>query len=160
MAQGRITQATISYAGQVYEELVRRAALEETEGAEVLVYRGKITEVFNYFGLSQNYYTSIKRIFDICECITYLQKGTNAYPSVVVLNRPPPASVEELPLKLRERILPEDLTAEGEFARLRAQVETLTAWRETLGGINLGEAVRNIERRLSRLEKATAKTGE
>lgn len=163
--------ATYEYAVKFYELLVSQAkleplppteftapALEPTAGSDVLVWRGKLQDAFKAVGASNVYYTRIRRIFLKYDCVTYLQRGTKSYDSVLVLNRPPP--IEEISL--------EDLTAKPGDATLQAlaerlgeaehQLAILIAWRESLGGLDILQLASNVEGRLKALERGRGKS--
>jgi len=83
-----------------------------------------------------------------CGAITILERGTAHNPSLVVLDpdRPPPTVLPSIVKSEEER-----LTLAEEVGRLSHTVEV---WETRLGGINIQEALRNFERRISRLESA------
>lgn len=154
--------ATLVYAHKFYDALVELAQSEPVEvnadgsasnSDSVLVFRGKLMDVFQSLGLSATYYTRIRRIFIKYDCVSYLQRGTRSYDSVLVLNHAPPSPQE---------IAPEDLTDDpsrdtiGAMAdrleELEREVSILTQWRESLGGLNILEALRDIEKRLPKRE--------
>lgn len=162
--------ATYEYAVKFYELLVSQAKLEPLpdvsytsdsprSSSDVLVWRGKLQDAFKAVGASNVYYTRIRRIFLKYDCVTYLQRGTKSYDSVLVLNRPPP--IEEISL--------EDLTAKPGDATLQAlaerlgeaehQLAILIAWRESLGGLDILQLASNVEGRISALERGRVKNG-
>lgn len=155
------------YAHQFYDALLERAKTEtiipawaEDEGdgrfgleelpTEAVVYRGKITELFRELGLSQIYYTKSMKIFRTHNCITYLQRGTKAYDTVIILNHPPPPVGSEDFTK-------QSLTDEEGSASLEEvarRVAALEDWRETTaGGLNIGDALREHEKQLAAIRK-------
>lgn len=151
-------KAAVIYARKFYELLEKRAKTEylETDDLvampqEILVFRGSLTDVFKELKVSQTFYSKIRAILIEYDCVTYLQRGTKAYDSVLLLNHPPP---EEISLEV--------LTRPGEAASIAVladrledverSVEIFTKWRETTGGINIGDAFRDMERRLAKLE--------
>lgn len=145
-------KAPLHYTHVFYDELVERAQLEKTSTGEVLVFRGKLMDVFADLKVSQHYYTIIRRILLEHNCIEYLQRGTKAYDSVIVLRHPPPKEISS-----------KDLTRDPSAATLRElahRVTALESWRETVtgsdsadGGLNIGQALITLEKRLARLER-------
>ena len=115
---------------------------------ECLVFRGNIGDVFSASGVSKSYYSPIRKFLMECGAITILERGTAHNPSLVVLDpdRPPPTVLPSIVKSEEER-----LTLAEEVGRLSHTVEV---WETRLGGINIQEALRNFERRISRLESA------
>lgn len=148
------TKATEVYAKQFYEMLEKRATLElidNEEGTETLVFRGKLMEVFTSLGISSMYYTRIRKIFIKYDCVTYLQRGSRAYDSVLILNHPPPENLTAEDLTHVPG--PDTLTALAErVASLENTAKGLENWREGTGGINIVELARNFEGRIAALE--------
>lgn len=153
------TSVTAQYARDFYDALVKRGALEllpDSGNKEVVVFRGKLLPVFQGLGISNIYYSKIRRIFIKYDCVTYLQRGTRSYDSVLVLNHPPPQELS--PEDLTER--PGDATLQAVAERvgeLEHSVETLENWRESLGGIDILKALREFELRLAKVEKKREK---
>lgn len=147
-----VGQHALGYAHKFYEKLAERATTETVEDIfgnpqkDVVVFRGKLTDVFSELKIAQPYYVKIRRILMDYNCVTYLQRGTKAYDSVLILNHPPP-----------EEIAPEVLTSAAKSATLGEMARRLRAledWRETTaGGLNIGEALRNMEVRISKVEE-------
>jgi len=149
-----VGQATAVFAKQFYELLLERAKEELVGDTSALVFRGKLTEIYDTMGISGVYYTRIRKIFRKYDCVTYVERGTKAYDSVVVLNHPPPAPeiLTEDDLTDREG----DATLKAVAERLdeaEAVTEKLENWYNGLGGLNIVEAFRNFERRLTKLEQ-------
>lgn len=174
MSKTTVTPAVVKYADQFYQGLLDRsrtvtvdekivtkamdrdlAKLGINTGDTITIFEGKLSDLYNDLKLSGTYYSRIRKLLIRYDCITYLVRGTKTYDSILVLNKPLP------PL---ENILPEDLTPAPGDATLQAveervsglehQLAALGAWRETLGGLSI-EILRNIEHRLSQLEKQT-----
>jgi hypothetical protein len=147
--------ASLAYAHKFYELMVERAKLETIQGSfdvdipepvEVLVFRGKLTDIFVELKVSQKYYVTIRKILREYDCVQYLQRGTKAYDSIVILNHPPPEEISPLLLT--------DSHSPAKIADVERRVTALEDWRvTTAGGINIGEALRNMETRLAKLER-------
>lgn len=149
--------ATLVYAHKFYDALVELAQSELIPGegidSEVLVFRGKLMDVFQSLGLSATYYSRIRRIFIKYDCVTYLQRGTKSYDSVLVLNHAPPTAQEISPADLTDDPSGATMAAMADrLEDLEREVSILTQWRESLGGLNILEALRDIEKRLPKRE--------
>lgn len=127
-----------------YRELEKRAELNE-DG--ILVFEGHTTRVMRYLTISSTWYSPIMRTLAGCDSIVVLQKGTVHQPSIVVLREPP----------TEEKIFGQDLTTTRHLAtlveRLEKRVNALEGWREAQGGLNVANAMLDLERRLSQLEQ-------
>lgn len=119
----------------------------ETVEVEVSVYRGKLTKLFNSLEISNTYYTPIRRVLIASGSIAIVKRGAGGNPSEVRLYHPPPTA---------EKISSEGLTARRNLAtvclELEQRIKRLEGWRESQGGIDTKEALRNHENRLRRLE--------
>jgi hypothetical protein len=133
--------ARLRYAVEFY--LILDKLAEENEYHE-RVFTGSMMKAYRQLGASSTYWTQIRKILVDSGSITILQRGTGNQASIIVLNG------------LDEKISAEALTRPARAATVGAEVErrvrTLEAWRETTGGINIAEALRNMERRLTKLE--------
>lgn len=137
-----MTEPAISrYARLFYDELHARS--------ENNIFVGSITKAWASIGASNSYYTKVRAVLLKQECITIEARGAGGSPTVVRLLRPP------------EILLPEDLTTEREAARLSAaQAEKrIEALEKRLKGVNITEALRDIETRLSKLEQTGGTNG-
>ena len=138
----------IRYAVLFYQYLDERAEVNEYHER---VFTGSVGEAYKAVGASSTYHSDIRKLLIDSGSVTVLQRGTGKQPSEWVLNG------------LDENILAVPLTPPDRAATVGAQVErrvrTLEAWRETTGGINIAEALRNIELRLGRLEAHVTEAG-
>jgi hypothetical protein len=143
--------AAVKYAREFFEILSRGAKPEKIDGAELSVWRGKLTEVFKQLEAPNKYYTPVRAILTKTGTITIVEAGSRNRDSILVLNRnlPPPADLAPILAEL-------DLTGARPSATLWVEMErrvsALEAWRETAGGINIAEALRDFEVRLTRME--------
>ena len=133
------------YAKRFYTLLKERAELNEYQE---LVFKGSLTKAFKQIGASSSYYSPIRKLLLESGSIEITQRGAGSQLSEVRVN------------ELNENIFSEPLT--GGSGRgtvgvdeLGARVARLEAWRETTGGLNIAEALRNIEDRVLRLESLT-----
>lgn len=138
----------LQYAIKFYQYLDEQA--RENEYHE-RVFTGKVSEAYKAVGASSAYHSGIRKLLIESGSVTVLKRGTGKQDSEWLLNG------------LDENILSVPLTPPGAAATMGAQVErrlqTLEAWRETTGGINIAEALRNIESRLTQLEAGNTGTG-
>lgn len=152
---------SLAYAHQFYAAMVLQAKTETIEGSfdvaipepvEVLVFRGKLTDIFADMKVSQKYYVTIRKILREYDCIQMLQRGTKAYDSIVILNHPPPEEISPTLLT--------DAHSPAKIADVDRRVTALEDWRvTTAGGLNIGEALRDMEIRLAKLEKERETSG-
>jgi hypothetical protein len=148
--------APVRFAREFYELLERDAKPEIIDGTEYSVWRGKLTELYGELKITNKYYTPIRALLVQTASITILEAGARNRVSTVILNKPLPPPDELAPI-----LAGLDLTGTRPAATIgevEARLVALEVWRETTGGINIQEALRNIESRLVRLE-ALAKNG-
>lgn len=138
-----MSPATHKYAKLLYEGL-----LAHSENGK---FTGKLTDIWNSVGASQTFYSKVRKLLLDEGCITVVERGSRNVPSVIVLNHPPPDAPPEAE---REAANPH-LTRAATLARVEGRVKALEGWRESTGGINIAEALRNFEKRLSRVEAET-----
>ena len=146
----QVTGNILRYATILYDGMKERAD-QYTEGT--FVYHGKVTELFKELGIPQMYYSRIRRFLIHSDCIRMVKRGARGLGSEVqLLRRPEPSdeSAEIVKLSLNRLTVPSDpATVRPEFER---RIGRLEKWRETLGGLNIAEAMRNFELRISKLE--------
>jgi hypothetical protein len=133
--------AIATHARRLYDAMLERSYQED----DVHVFVGKVTELFNQLGISSAYYSRIRRMLIQSGSIQIVKRGARGVGSEVRLYRPP------------EDFTFEGLTHGANPATLLVELETrvrrLEAWRESQGGINISQALRNHENRLSQLER-------
>lgn len=142
------TTALYRHLCKTYEILFERSVEEETGER---IFRGNLTDVVKETGASRTYYSYIRRLLlspSGDPCVTILQRGAGGIGSIVQLHH--------APLKAFETISISALTDSRSRATLMpdvlSRVEALEGWRETTKGVNLAEALRNFEKRISNLE--------
>lgn len=127
-----------------YRELEKRA---DTNEDGIVVFEGHTTKVMNHLSISSTWYSPIMRALTECDCIISLQRGTVHQPSLIILRGEP----------TEENFSSGGLTPARHLAtlvaRLEKRVNALEGWREAQGGLNVAEAMLNLERRLSQLEQ-------
>ena len=115
------------------------------------IYEGSLTDVIKQTGVSSRHYSDLRGLllspFED-PCIEIYQRGNSHQLSRVILRHAPSAEWE--------KISPGDLTGRGRAATLGLELEdavhNLKAWRESLGEVNLRNALINFETRITRLE--------
>lgn len=143
------------YAYELWKILEADAKPDETFGEGLPIFRGKYTEAWSTLGASQTYYTRVRAYLRDNGYIQMLEQGSRNRDSIILLAKEPPQDVLQSP----KENAAERLTLAGRFDTLEQQVQALRAWRESAGGINLQEALRNIERRLLKLEANGSHSG-
>ena len=142
------TPAVLAYAILFYQYLDEQAEVNEYLER---VFTGSKGEAYKAVGASSTHHSDIRRLLIESGSITELQRGTGKQDSIIVLNG------------LDENILAVPLTPPGRAATLPVGVArrlaALESWRETTGGINIQQALRNIELRLSKVESHVQGTG-
>lgn len=145
MSESAIYKATTA----TYLFLESRAKRDEDGD---LIYEGSLIDAFNSTGMSSSYYTPVRKLLDSPPndpCVTVFRRGNSTQMSLVCLNHPPPAEWKN--------ITAGGLTAGRRIATLivevEGRVERLEAWRESIGEVNLSEALLNFERRIAKLER-------
>lgn len=147
--------ALYRYTCEIYKLMHKRAKVNKEKER---IFVGQYSDVFRESSASFAYYSPIRSLLlspDDDPCITYYQKGNSGQPSHIRLNHAPPeewATITKL-----------DLTKPREgatiLARLENEVASLTAWRESIGEVNLSEALVDFEQRLSKLESERERNG-
>jgi hypothetical protein len=138
----------------LYEKLHKLSKMNEEKER---IFTGNYSDVFKEVGASLAYYTPIRSLLlspTLDPCITIYQRGNSDQPSQIRLNHPPPPEWSDLRAK--------DLTSASGSATLpllEKKVAGLVAWRESIGEVNLSEALRNFEQRLSNIERELRKLG-
>jgi hypothetical protein len=136
------------YVKHAYELLEERSSVNEYGER---VFEGHFSKLLGELGFSKRWYSEIRSALLIPvedPCIEIVQRGTANQNTIVILRHPPPPEWADLTAGGLTQARFRDTV----YGRVEARVERLEAWRETLGGVNLAEALRNFEMRLSRLE--------
>jgi hypothetical protein len=132
--------SVLTHAKRLYEAMLEQSYPED----EVHVFVGKVTELFRELGISTAYYSRIRRLLIKNGCIQIVKRGARGLGSEVRLYHPP------------EDFTIGDLTPTRNYATLILELDNrlrrLEGWRDSQGGLNTGEALRNHENRLSHLE--------
>lgn len=127
---------------RVYAEFQKGATLE----GGVLVWKGKSSELLAELKVPSGYYGRVMRQLEYMGCLTRRHRGSLGVPSEIELHRDPSSIKEwvDAPSK--------DLTGLPEYATLAQTVKDI----ETLvGGIDIREALRDLDTRLSVIERKT-----
>ena len=141
MSNDETNPTVLKYAIQLYQYLDERAEVNQYHEH---VFTGRVGEAYKAIGASSTYHSDIRKLLIESGSVTVLQRGTGKQASEWVLNG------------LDENILVVPLTPPEPGATMGVQVDrrlaALESWRETTGGINIAEALRNMESRLTKLE--------
>lgn len=128
----------------IYDAMMASADLDIIEGQRLRVFRGYTTEVFKEQHVPTGYYTPVKQKMEQYGCWTIIQSGARSVPSVIVLHKSP-ADVGEW----TSRPADSPLTLPAQYAKLRSDVDGILI---SIGGLNLKDAMINMETRLAALE--------
>lgn len=123
----------------VYRALEERATIKDDE----LVFAGGITEVYTSLGISHSYYSKVFQRLEDAGAILKLQRGGRGVDTVIVLRGLP----ESWPEPLR-------LTNGTRSDTVLREVQEI---KESIGGLNIKEALLDLETRLSKLEAVIAR---
>jgi hypothetical protein len=105
-------------------------------------------ELFNSMGVSDNFYSRIRRILLEYECITYLERGTKSYDTVLVLHHEPPENISPILLTSGR-----DGATLGDIPDLERRLRVLEDWRIAItGGTDIIKVMQNFEGRIATLE--------
>lgn len=137
------------YCAALYERMESESTIEVVDDKSVKVWSGALLATCRSIGIPDGSY---KRVIDALrrlKCLEQLSVGKRNTPSVFLLQSPPGASVWE---QARGEL--KGLTQAPTLDRLSGEVETLREQIKTqLGGLNIVEALIEIEKRLSKVEK-------
>lgn len=126
----------------VYNAMERAAVETEINGESTKVWTGKITNLVTSLGIGLGIYGKMMKQFNHLGCITILTQGRVGVPTEVALHFSP-ASVEwTTPTR--------DLTDRPDAAILEQQIRDI---HESLGGLNVKNALMTLESRIKQLEK-------
>jgi hypothetical protein len=116
-------------------------------GSDARVFRGSIVKAFRSLGISQSYYSEVRRGLLKSESISILQQGSRGIQSVIVLHKEP--SEESL----------ETVEALGLTTPLEAAIviQELRDLKRLIGMISVPDALVNIERRLQEFDNRIIK---
>jgi hypothetical protein len=141
--------ALYRYTCEVYDKLYEESKTNEHEER---LFEGSMVEVFKQTGASSRYYSSIRKLLispELDPCVTFMQRGNGSQPTIIRLHHEPPQDWKKISQK--------GLTAPREGATMLLQIEAelsrLKAWRESIGEVNLSEALRDFDKRLRVLER-------
>lgn len=131
----KVFEVSLAY----YDTLKKLARQENIDGAKLPVFRGSLMQVWRDVSPSQSYWTPVMTFLRDYGYISLLQRGSRGRESVVVFHkRPQRAEISQL-----------DLTEQGEAATIREELRDI---QKRLGGLDIVEALRNVEERLQVLE--------
>ena len=124
----------------VYKALEAHAKPMKVDDDDCLVFEGSLTEIWLPLKISQSYYSKVFSFLRDSDSISVIQRGSRMHPSLIVLNGEPPP-VEGHPAN--------PLTRPTEHDKLASRVAHIES---RLGGMNVLEAIRDLDERVKRLE--------
>jgi len=127
----------------LYRSLDAAATTEIVNDREARVFRGSIVRAFRGLGISQGYYSEVRKGLVETESITIIRRGSRNSPSVIVLHREPDK-------KTLEAIESSELTNDSEVAILLQELRDV---KRLIGSISIPDALMNIEQRLQAIER-------
>jgi hypothetical protein len=142
-----MASALLKHTTALYHALDAAATTETVNGSDTRVFRGSIVETFRSIGISQSYYSEVRKGLLKSESISILQQGSKNAKSVIVLHKEP--SEESL-----ETIESLGLTEEAEPAIVLQELRDL---KRLIGSISVPDALVNIERRLQEFDNRITK---
>jgi hypothetical protein len=143
------TSVLFEHTARYYQNLKEEANTESLHGVKVLVFRGSVVRVFRGLGVSQSYYSKIRKSLIEMGCLTVLQQGGRSTDSVVVLHRDPTAEDWE-------NLSDGALTSNLDVAILGQRLNDVT---ELIGGINVKSAIADLALRIEGLEREVERIG-
>lgn len=134
-----------------YEELDSKAKDElQDEGIILRVFRGKVVNVFRSLEIPQSYYSKVRTSLINMGCITILQQGARGSNSILVLHHPP--EKDEFDLHREDALL----TPRLDSAILSQELKDI---KKLLGGVNVVEALYDLQTELNDLRRKVEKLG-
>lgn len=136
-----------AHCASLYSRLEQAALTDKTTGD--LIWRGKIIDAALSIGIPIGSYARVVNALRTLGCIDQIERGFRNRPSVYHLVYPPTPEVWAVHAPERT----EDLTSAPSLDILAGQLEDVRQQLETqLGGLNIVEALRELERRIKNLE--------
>lgn len=126
----------------VYNALAERATINIK--TDELVFTGAISQVYRSLGISQSYYSSIFDTLEEVGSILKIQKGARSVDTVMALRGLPEVWPEHLTQHPKK-----DLTGPEGYATLVLDVKKI---QDSIGSLNVIEALINLDTRLGQLE--------
>jgi hypothetical protein len=137
------------HASRYYAGLKEDANTEKMHGVDVLIFRGSVVSVFRSLGISQSYYSKIrKRLIDM-GCTTLIRQGGRGADTVLVLHREP--TLEDW-----KNLTDAPLTAALDVAILAQRVEDIA---KLIGGINVKSAIADLALSIESLQREVERIG-
>lgn len=133
---------TQSYANALYAAFDSTANDRVVAGKVYRIWEGSLIETCHSVGIPRGVERRVTKLLESIDCIELLQRGSKGYPSIMALLQAPTG---DLWAKSRDIRLTERPTA----ARLAVDVRSI---KQSLGGVDLGEVLKNHEERISGIE--------
>jgi hypothetical protein len=132
-------------ANALYAHMLESAEMRVVNGNKVNVWSGSLTKTCRELNIPKGTERRVIAPLEAMGCIQIIQRGAANYPSTVVLLKPPTEESWEDRSK--------GLTPRPSYAILSRRLEAVE---RTLGGVDLGEALLNLDRRLKTVEAKIA----
>lgn len=143
------------YCSALYNLMDENSEILQVEKGEVKVWKGYLTQACGLVEIPEGVRNRvIKRLGDVGS-IQVVEQGRRNYPSVVALLGPP---TDEVWQAFKDDTLQSDLLTERPDPAMMAQ--QIRDIREAMGGVNVPDALKNHEERISSLETQLRKLTE
>ena len=145
--QSKLYEITYNF----YKYMNERSIVNEHQERQ---FKGNLIDAYLAVGGHRAWYKDVRKLLespDLDPCIIVVQRGNPHQPTITNLHHPPPPEWGNL----TTRGLTDTRGLATMLLDVEGKVERLEAWRESLGGVNLAEVLRNFETRITRLENKT-----
>jgi hypothetical protein len=140
-----MTETFINHCAKMYQALHERAVDKElSSGQTARVFTGSYTDAWKSTGISQTYYSPIRKWLEKNKAILVLQTGGRSVDTVIVLQGLPDTPEADGWLGNK------GLTESTNYARL---AESVAEIKKSLGGLNIVEILAEFETRVKSLEE-------
>ena len=140
------TNAIFGHAVRVYSHMLKNSTEITWEDLPIKAWEGSITQLTADLRISNSYYTRVVGGLEASGCISMLRRGSGNRLSLLALHHPP-----------SEESFISDLTPRLPAANLVEQ--RLKDLETNVGGINIAEAIADIQERLEVLEREVDVSG-
>lgn len=147
----KVSPTIAAHALTLYQEFVKRATEEFIGDNDThTVFRGSIVDVYRATKISNTHYTRLFRLLEECGSFEIIERGGLNTESTVILHGEP--ELENL-----VQLGHSPLTDAPKAATLKAVQKKLLTLEAMLGGMNIVEAIKNLDNRITKLESQEEK---